>query len=106
MYIHFSILKMKPEDAPRMVAASLADENYIKVIQGAKGFRYQYALQSEEDPEEFLSLSIWDSREDAMALFASPEYGVILSGARDMFEGTPGRRGYAVLGELEGLVRV
>ena len=106
MYIHFSIFKMKPENIHQMVAANLADENYRQVIQGAKGFRYQYALQSDEQPEDFISISIWDSKADAMALFASPGYAAIVGDLRDLLLGAPRRHGYEVLGELEGLVRV
>jgi heme-degrading monooxygenase HmoA len=106
MYIHFSILKMKLDSMRRMVDASLADENYRRVIQGAKGFRYQYALQSDEQPEDFISVSIWDSKADAMALFTSPGYAGIMGSVRDLLLSPPERHGYEVLGELEGLVRV
>jgi heme-degrading monooxygenase HmoA len=102
MYFHFTILKMKPEIIRPTITATFADANYQKLMHAAKGFRYQYALLSEDQPDEMTSISVWDSKEDATALFSNPEYLAMLGNMRDKFTAPPQRRFFDIIGELPG----
>ena len=103
MYFHFTILKMNPEKLRPAITAIFADENYLKLMHGTKGFRYQYALIAEDQPDEATSISIWDTREDAEALFANPTYLGMLGSMRDQFTAPPQRRSFELIAELAGL---
>ena len=100
MYIQFNIAKV-----------NLAHkDDFVRIIESAelkalfhhtKGYRDSYLVQSVVDPEEFASVTMWDSGEDAMAFLTGPEYAAIVGGVRDFLLAPLDRKGYQVVIEVE-----
>jgi heme-degrading monooxygenase HmoA len=89
------------KDDPAVVdeaSAMYNSEEVSGVIGRQKGHRFHYLLRSVDDPTESVSVSAWDSREDAEAYERSGTYERLL-GKFDHFHTRPSElRTYEVVG--------
>jgi heme-degrading monooxygenase HmoA len=72
----------------------LYSQQNMQVMTNAKGFIAGYALYKYGDHTRGCSLSMWESREEAEAFFASPEYLAMVGGVRQYFLEMPDRQSY------------
>ena len=73
----------------------------MRVMTGAKGFIAGYSLLKHEDHTQGCSLSIWESREDAEAFFASPEYAAMVGSVIQYILSKPERQGWEVAVDMK-----
>ena len=96
MYIQINTVKVDLNHKDEFVAIAGSDK-LKELLPGAKGYQGAYLLQSVVDPEEFVSVTLWDSAEEAQAFLGGPDYGSVLVGVRDFLLSNLDRRGYQVL---------
>ena len=74
----------------------LYSQKNMQVMTGSKGFVAGYAFLKHGDHSQGYSPSIWESREDAEAFFASPEYAAMVGSIRQYILEKPERQGWEV----------
>ena len=95
MWINMSFAKTSEAFEKEGLPVLYRQENMQKMT-GAEGFIAGYALLLHEDHTQACSLSLWKSREDAEAWFASQEYIKMVGEVIQHIQGKPDRRGYEV----------
>jgi heme-degrading monooxygenase HmoA len=98
MYIQINTARVH-QGKEQPFADALDDEKLRAAFRSTAGFRGVYLLQSKEDPQEFASLSMWDSAADGQAFFTSQEYFAIVGGVREYLKTELVRKGYEVRSE-------
>ena len=90
MYIHPTILKVKPEGVVKVI-------DYLKRLENTtfctslKGIRQAYLIESQEEAGKLISLTFWDAPSDASSLFANPDYARPLVGFSQFLYAPPER---------------
>jgi heme-degrading monooxygenase HmoA len=93
MWINMTFAKMTPAYEKDGLPVLYSQKN-MKRMTGAKGFIAGYALLKQGDHTMGCSLSIWESREDAEAWFASKEYATMVNEVAHFIAEKPDRQGY------------
>ena len=62
-------------------------EEILPASQSVKGLRFRELLRGTDDPNEGISLTLWDSREDLEAYESGPVYQGFLARVRDFYVG-------------------
>ena len=73
MLVRFTYIKMDPTNLDEVRDLYNSDE-VSGVIRQQQGYRFHYLLESVNAPGESISLTAWDSREDAEAYEQSGAY--------------------------------
>jgi len=95
MWINMSFAKTSEAFEKEGVPVLYSQKN-MQVMTSAKGFIAGYTLFKHGDHTQGCSLSLWESREDAEAFFASPEYIAMVSSVRQYILERPERQGWDV----------
>lgn len=95
MWVNMTIARMSESYEAEGFPILYSQKN-MQVMTGAKGFVAGYALYREGDRTLGCSLSVWESKEDAEAFFASPEYIAMVSEVRQYMVEKPERQGWVV----------
>jgi heme-degrading monooxygenase HmoA len=96
MWINMTIAKMSDAYEKDGLPVLYSQKN-MKVMTSAKGFIAGYALFKHGDHTMGCSLSIWKSREEAEAFFASQEYLAMVGTVRQHIVEKPDRQGWDVV---------
>jgi heme-degrading monooxygenase HmoA len=91
MWINMSFGKMSAAYEKEGLPVLYSQKN-MKAMTGAKGFIAGYAMLKQGDHTLGCSLSIWESRKEAEAWFASPEYIAMVSEIRQFIVDRPDRQ--------------
>jgi heme-degrading monooxygenase HmoA len=62
-------------------------EQIVPASQGVKGLRFRELLRGSDDPDEGISLTLWDSREDLEAYEKGATYQGFLDRVKDFYAG-------------------
>lgn len=98
MLVHFTLIKVSPgkvQDASRVLTGS----NLLEYFLNARGLCHASLSSSIEEPGKLLSLSMWESPAAAQAVFADPNYAVLIGELRILLIAAPTRTGYNLLQE-------
>jgi len=95
MWINMTIAKMSEAYEKEGLPVLYSKKN-MQVMTSAKGFVAGYALFKHGDHTMGCSLSVWESRADAEAFFASPEYIAMVGEVRQHIMEKPDRQGWDV----------
>ena len=96
MLVHYTLIKVMPERVPQ-AAELLAGSRLIEYFLKAHGLRHGSLSECVDEPGKLFSLSMWDSLADAHAVFADPNYSVLISEIRSLLIAAPVRIGYNLL---------
>jgi len=92
-WVNLTSMKIKPEQLNEFKAALYSRPEC------APGGRYGWLLQNDDNPAEVISLTAWESKGAAMAMFTNPDYAAILTKIKP-FVTSPGQKGgYTVVFE-------
>lgn len=96
MYFHFTIIKVMPENVEKAasILGSVPTRDFFASI---KGINTGLLLESLEEPGKLYSFSIWDSMADAQAVFADPNYAMLIGDLRSLLISAPERYGHNLL---------
>jgi len=104
MWINMSFGKMSEAYEKEGLPVLYSPKN-MKLMTGAKGFIAGYAMLKQGDHTLGCSLSIWESREDAEAWFASKEYMTMVSEVRQYIVDRPDRQGYDLVLDMKEVAK-
>ena len=104
MWINMTIAKMSEAYEKEGLPVLYSQKN-MQVMTGAKGFVAGYALFKHSDHTQGCSLSVWESREDAEAFFASPEYVAMVGTVRQHIMEKPDRQGWDVALDMKKVAK-
>lgn len=98
MFARLTITQMKKERQQEGV--NLYQESAAPVVKAQKGFRGAYLLS---DPEtgKGISISLWESREDAVASEKSGYYQEQITKFKEIFAEPPVQEGYEVTVQVD-----
>lgn len=95
MFVRMTFIKMDPADV--QAARVMYDSDEVSgVIRKQKGYRFHYLLDSVDQPGEGVSLTAWDSREDAEAYERSGTYEELVGKFGNYYTEPPQLRSYKV----------
>ena len=95
MWVRLTFSKFAPADLDD--ARKLYNSPFVSgVIRQQKGYRFHYWLESAENPGEVVSLTAWDTREDAEAYEQSGVYNELGERFRRWFNTRRELRSYAI----------
>lgn len=99
MFVHTTIIRVKPENVQKVVEdlTSGKQNAYFATIHG---IRHGFLLEATDEPGKLISLSFWDTPADAMAVFADPNYSMLIAELRNNLVAAPERFGYHLLADL------
>lgn len=104
MWINMSFGKMAEAYEKEGLPVLYSQKN-MKEMTGAKGFIAGYAMLKQGDHTMGCSLSIWESREDAEAWFASKEYITMVSEVARFIVGKPEYQGYDLVLDMKQVAK-
>lgn len=93
MYARLTIVQMKPDLLDETV--KLYEDDVIPAAKSQKGFRGAYLL-SDSKSGKGVSITLWDSEEEAIANEKSGYYQDQVNKFKDYFTAPPVREGYEV----------
>jgi heme-degrading monooxygenase HmoA len=93
MFARLTITQMKTDKVNEGIR--LYRESVVPAVKTQKGFRGAYLLSNAESGKG-ISISIWDSEEDALANEKSGYYQEQVAKFKDIFSAPPIREGYEV----------
>ena len=94
MFVRMTFTKMDPAHVDE--ASDLYNNEASGVIAQQKGYRFHYLLLSADNPGEGISMTAWDSREDAEAYEQSGTYKELVGKFSRYFTEPPELRTYEV----------
>ena len=97
MFVRLTFVKLDP----KRLEGARAQANGAEIREIAareKGFRFMYLLESVEQPGDAVSISAWDTREDAEA-YAKKIYPTLVGKFKQWFTGPAELRLYEAPGE-------
>jgi heme-degrading monooxygenase HmoA len=86
VFVRMTFTKIDPASAEAVRALYYRDEIW-GVLERQKGHRFHYLLESADVPGEGVSVSAWDSREDAEAYERSGTYEELVAKFRNFYTG-------------------
>ncbi len=86
MFVRMTFTKIDPASAEAVRALYYRDEIW-GVLDRQKGHRFHYLLESVDVPGEGVSVSAWDSRQDAEAYEMSGAYEELVARFRNFYTG-------------------
>ena len=86
MFVRMTFTKIDPASAEAVRALYYRDEIW-GVLDRQKGHRFHYLLESIDAPGEGVSVTAWDSREDAEAYERSGAYEELVAKFRNFYTG-------------------
>ena len=95
MFVRMTFTKIDPASAEAVRALYYRDEIW-GVLERQKGHRFHYLLESADVPGEGVSVSAWDSREDAEAYEMSGAYEELVAMFVQFYTGAARLRSYEV----------
>ena len=95
MWVRLTYIKMDPAHADEVRDLYNSDE-VSGVIRQQKGYRFHYLLESVNAPGESISLTAWDSHENAEAYEQSRTYKELVDKLGSYFTAPPELRTYEV----------
>jgi heme-degrading monooxygenase HmoA len=99
MFVHTTVLKVKPENVPAVVDL-LTNEKMMAILRSTQGLHHAYVLESTEEPGKVTSQTFWDSMADARNGFSSPAYTALLGDLRPILIVAPERFSYNLLQDV------
>lgn len=93
MFARLTIVQVKMDKLDESV--KLYEDNVIPAVKSQKGFRGDYLL-TDRKTGKGVSITLWDSEEDAIANEQSGYYQEQLGKFKDLFTAPPVREGYEV----------
>ena len=84
MFVRMTFTKIDPASAEAVRALYYRDE-IRGVLERQKGHRFHYRLESVDAPGEGVSVSAWDSRQDAQAYERSGTYEELVAKFRSFY---------------------
>ena len=93
MFARLTITQVKIDKQDE--AIKIYEENVIPTIKSQKGWRGAYLL-TDRKTGKAISISLWDSEDDAIATEQSGYYQEQVSKFKDVFAAPPVREGYEV----------
>jgi heme-degrading monooxygenase HmoA len=97
MWVRLTSLQGKPDQANEL--KRIYHERVAPEVKSQPGVKGAFLLEPADEQGEFISATIWDSRESAEAYEASGTYRRLVDQVREMVEGPPTLRSYEVKGE-------
>ena len=95
MYVRMTRVGMKPENFDE--ARDLYNSEEISgVISSQPGYRFHYLLENVDDEEDGISMTAWDTKEDADAYEASGIYKELVGKVAGWMTGPPELSTYEV----------
>lgn len=82
MKVRFTLLTFSPEKIAE--AKRIYNTEIAPVIRSYKGSKDVMFLQSEKNAEQFISCSIWESKEDLEAFEESQEYQQVIGKVKEL----------------------
>ncbi len=104
MWINMSFGKMSAAYEKDGLPVLYSQEN-MKKMTGANGFIAGYAMLKQDDHTMGCSLSVWETREDAEAWFASKDYMEMVSGIARFIVERPDRQGYDLVLDMKEVAK-
>jgi heme-degrading monooxygenase HmoA len=104
MWINMSFGKMSEAYEKEGLPVLYSPKN-MKEMTGAKGFIAGYAMLKQGEHTMGCSLSIWETREDAEAWFASNEYKTMVSEVARFVVERPDRQGYDLVLDMKDVAK-
>ena len=95
MWVRLTYVKVDPTHADEVRDLYNSDE-ISGVIRQQKGYRFHHLLESVDAPGESISLTAWDSREDAEAYEQSGAYKELVDKFGNYFTAPPDLRTYEI----------
>jgi heme-degrading monooxygenase HmoA len=83
MFLRLVQAKIRPEEAPRLAEAY--DASIMPALERTRGCLFAGLAQSAHRPEDVISLTLWTSRDDAVAYERSGKFMELLAIARPFF---------------------
>ena len=93
MFARLTIVQMKEDKVGE--AINIYKDNVVPAAKSQKGYKGAYLL-TDRDTGEGMSITIWDTEEDAMANEQSGYYQEQVARFKDIFIAPPAREGYEV----------
>ena len=93
MFARITIVQMKEDKVDE--AINIYKDNVVPVSKTQKGYKGSYLL-TDRDTGKGMSITIWDTEEDAVANEQSGYYQEQVSRFKDVFKAPPVREGYEV----------
>ena len=95
MWVRLTYVKVDPTHADEVRDLYNSDE-ISGVIRQQKGYRFHHLLESVDAPGESISVTAWDSQEDAEAYEQSGTYKELVDKIRNYITAPPELRSYEV----------
>ncbi len=95
MFVRMTFTQSDPASAEAVRALYYRDEIW-GVLERQKGHRFHYLLESADVPGEGVSVSAWDSRQDAEAYERSGVYEELVAKFRNFYTGPARLASYEV----------
>ena len=73
MWMNHTIARGTPENINKAVEL-LDTPDVLDAFRSAPGFRAVYLVLNQDDPQEVISVSVWDSAAEGQAFYAGPVY--------------------------------
>lgn len=102
MILRMTFVRLRPEK--KEAARKLYNEEVIPAHRNHKGIRYVHLLESMDDEHEGVTVTSWDSIQDAQAYERSGDYGKLVSKFKGLIEGEPLLKTYQVTASSEPLI--
>jgi heme-degrading monooxygenase HmoA len=87
MHVRFTTVKVNPVQAPEMESIYLAE--IVPEVKKAKGNHNVLLLQSTNARDEYISVTMWDSKASADAYDASGQYKALVGKVLHTFSAPP-----------------
>ena len=97
MFVRMTFTKTDPAHYDEAIALFNSEE-VSGVLARQKGHRFHYLIRSVDEPTDYVSVTAWDSREDAEAYERSGTYEELTGKFMQFYTRPPQLRSYEVVG--------
>ena len=102
MYIRMTFVQLKPDK--KEAARKLYNNEVIPAHKDRQGLRFVHLMESMDNRDEGITVTAWDTREDALAYEKSGDYQKQISKFKDFIEGEPELKSYQITASSEPLL--